>query len=299
MPSCASSSWIASSTAGRPSRSPAGWPATRRRPASVTRASTASSMTRSGAPTTALGATICPEPRASAAGGLVPAVPPSASSKAVFPSLCGLPRSACEPPSVIGRPTSCFSPAPGPRHLGVARTQVPSGAVCQAALQGGPSWLLHACSAVHRTRSATAQNPITFDTGNRVRPSISSWSISSIVQTFFCDPHSPWQKATIKTPSAVCDASAPQYQHPHHRRRRPQRLHRRLQNTPRKCLGFQTPSEVFLLNFALQVNPPPRCARDDSLTLSKSSSRARRCLPCARCTISSRAGSASPPWPRW
>ena len=66
------------------------------------------------------------------------------------------------------------------------------------------------------------------------------------VQTFFCDPHSPWQKGGVenaigrlrrslprKTDLTVLDAAAL-----HH-------LVQRLNNTPRKCLDFNTPAEAF------------------------------------------------------
>ena len=66
------------------------------------------------------------------------------------------------------------------------------------------------------------------------------------VQTFFCDPHSPWQKGGVenaigrlrrslprKTDLSVLDPAVLQ-QHVH-----------RLNNTPRKCLDFKTPAEAF------------------------------------------------------
>ncbi len=56
-----------------------------------------------------------------------------------------------------------------------------------------------------------------------------------------------------------------------------------------RCPSFETrPSGPLLRMRFLRI-----------ISSSKSWSRARRCLPCVRCTISSRAGSASPPWPAW
>jgi len=81
------------------------------------------------------------------------------------------------------------------------------------------------------------------------------------IQTFFCDPHSPWQKGTIENAigrlrrflprntniSAIDDdalnACIAAYN-----------------NTPRKCLGFQTPAEVLLaqlLHFKCESTPSP------------------------------------------
>jgi len=66
------------------------------------------------------------------------------------------------------------------------------------------------------------------------------------IQTFFCDPHSPWQKGGVensigrlrrylprKTDLALLPAN------------QLAQLVERLNNTPRKCLGFQTPAEAF------------------------------------------------------
>jgi IS30 family transposase len=79
------------------------------------------------------------------------------------------------------------------------------------------------------------------------------------IQTFFCDPHAPWQKGGVEnaigrlrrvlprktdlttlTPSQICY------------------LARLYNHTPRKCLDFQTPAEVFLkaLHFECDSIPP-------------------------------------------
>jgi len=66
------------------------------------------------------------------------------------------------------------------------------------------------------------------------------------VQTFFCDPHSPWQKGGVENSigrlrrylprktdlNSITAADIKRYV-------------RRLNNTPRKCLDFKTPAEAF------------------------------------------------------
>jgi len=82
------------------------------------------------------------------------------------------------------------------------------------------------------------------------------------VQTFFCDPHSPWQKGSIENAIGRL------------RRALPTKtnldtidlelfnaLIAAYNNTPRKCLKFRTPAEVFLaklLHFELESTPSLR-----------------------------------------
>jgi len=80
------------------------------------------------------------------------------------------------------------------------------------------------------------------------------------IETFFCDPRSPWQKGGVenaigrlrrflprKTDLAVLQ------------RTQILRLARLYNHTPRKCLDFQTPAEVFsqLLHFKRETTFPP------------------------------------------
>ena len=82
------------------------------------------------------------------------------------------------------------------------------------------------------------------------------------IQTFFCDPHSPWQKGTIENAIGRL------------RRFLPRNTNistidddalnaciAAYNNTPRKCLGFQTPAEVLLaqlLHFKCESTPSLR-----------------------------------------
>ena len=90
-----------------------------------------------------------------------------------------------------------------------------------------------------------ARRSITFDRGTE----FVSWPHLQAqlgTQTWFCDPSSPWQKGTVENTNRRA------------RRWLPRKLDirmmtdhdikvisDRLNNTPRKCLGWKTPAEVF------------------------------------------------------
>jgi IS30 family transposase len=66
------------------------------------------------------------------------------------------------------------------------------------------------------------------------------------VQTFFCDPHSPWQKGGVENSIGRLRRSLPRKTDLSLIKEADlQRYVRRLNNTPRKCLDFQTPAEAF------------------------------------------------------
>ena len=80
------------------------------------------------------------------------------------------------------------------------------------------------------------------------------------IETFFCDPHAPWQKGGIENAigrlrrvlprKTDIAAIAPA---------RFRDLARLYNNTPRKCLDFRTPAEVFfkVLHLECESTPPP------------------------------------------
>jgi len=90
-----------------------------------------------------------------------------------------------------------------------------------------------------------ARRSITFDRGTE----FVSWPHLQAeigTQTWFCDPSSPWQKGTVENTNRRLRRWLP--------RKRDIRqctdhdmkvICDRLNNTPRKCLGWQTPAEVF------------------------------------------------------
>lgn len=66
------------------------------------------------------------------------------------------------------------------------------------------------------------------------------------VQTFFCDPHSPWQKGGVE--NTIGRLRRPLPRKTDLKSMTPAEIKRctqRLNNTPRKCLDFQTPAEAF------------------------------------------------------
>ena len=73
------------------------------------------------------------------------------------------------------------------------------------------------------------------------------------IKTYFCDPHSPWQKGGIENANGRLRRFIPKTTKPDKLSHRDvQNIAAKCNNTPRKCLDFQTPAEVFskqLLHF--------------------------------------------------
>lgn len=86
---------------------------------------------------------------------------------------------------------------------------------------------------------------ITFDNGTEFAR---HWELHRLAfQTFFCDPHAPWQKSGIENAIGRMRRSLPRKTDlATITTRRFNQLIRAYNNTPRKCLDFQTPAEVFI-----------------------------------------------------
>jgi transposase, IS30 family len=83
---------------------------------------------------------------------------------------------------------------------------------------------------------------ITFDNGTEFAR---HWELD--LKTFFCDPHSPWQKGGIENAIGRMRRSLPRkIDLATITTRRFNQLICAYNNTPRKCLDFQTPVEVFI-----------------------------------------------------
>ena len=255
--SCAASCSTACGTAGRPSRSPAGWPATRLRPASAMKASIASSMPRSAAPTTAPGGTIFPGPKPNAAGAAAKADRRRASSRAASPSPSAPRRPTTAPFQDIGKPTSCSSKP-------MAR----------------PSWSpTSACPGSSSSPDSQAKPPnpplANSSPGSSpchpscARPSPSTTAPSSPSTTASSRPRYPNLLLRYPQPLAKgrhrkrhrthATATAAQDRSPRHPPQNPQCLRRRLQQHPTKMPGLPNPSRGIpaqLLHFKCESTSP-------------------------------------------
>ena len=101
-------------------------------------------------------------------------------------------------------------------------------------------------SAMLQALPASACQSITFDNGAEFSK---HYLLSQRfgIQTWFCDTHSPWQKGGIENAIGRLRRQLPRNTDlntlPAHRLAL---CLERYNNTPRKCLGFKTPNEVFL-----------------------------------------------------
>src|SRR5690349_21857631 len=77
------------------------------------------------------------------------------------------------------------------------------------------------------------------------------------VASYFCDPHSPRQKGGVENLNGRARRSLPRESPPEALARAPlRRLADRLNDTPRRCLGYRTPREVFREHLAAPTGPP-------------------------------------------
>ena len=68
-------------------------------------------------------------------------------------------------------------------------------------------------------------------------------------QTYFCDPHSPWQRGTIENTNGLLRRDMPRKTNlQDYTARDIDDLTGAINSTPRKSLGFKTPAEAFLEN---------------------------------------------------
>jgi len=108
-----------------------------------------------------------------------------------------------------------------------------------------------------RPMPPTMRRSITFDNGtefarhHRIARQLG-------LQTFFCDPHAPWQKGGVENAIGRLRRDLPRKTNLNALPRSAlDAIIARYNNTPRKCLGFQTPAEAFLnpLHFECESTP--------------------------------------------
>jgi transposase, IS30 family len=90
-----------------------------------------------------------------------------------------------------------------------------------------------------------ARQSITFDRGSAFL-SYAELTRTHGIDSYFCDPHSPWQKGGVENANGRLRRFLPGELDPS--ALTPARLHeieRQMNDTPRKCLGFRTPHEAF------------------------------------------------------
>ena len=87
-----------------------------------------------------------------------------------------------------------------------------------------------------------ARRSVTFDNGGEF-----AGHSSLGLLTFFCDPHSPWQKGTVENSISRLRRDLPRSTNPSdHSEADFLDIIASHNETPRKCLGFRTPTEVLL-----------------------------------------------------
>jgi IS30 family transposase len=130
-------------------------------------------------------------------------------------------------------------------------------AVRQTSLKADP--VAAALTRLLRPLPAQLRRSITFDNGTEFyRHQRIARQLGA--QTYFCDPHAPWQKGGVENAIGRLRRNLP--------RKTdltglsPNKLDTILaahNNTPRKCLGFQTPAEAFIpLHFECESTPGSR-----------------------------------------
>jgi len=101
-----------------------------------------------------------------------------------------------------------------------------------------------------------ARRTVTFDRGTEFA-AYPELARELDVASYFCDPHSPWQKGSVENTNGRVRRFLPRHCEPEAlARARLRPLADRLNDTPRRCLGYRTPREVFDQHLAAPTGPP-------------------------------------------
>jgi transposase, IS30 family len=101
-----------------------------------------------------------------------------------------------------------------------------------------------------------ARRTVTFDRGSEFA-GYAALDRHLALASYFCDPHSPWQKGGVENANGRVRRFLPREAGPGALAPAPlRRLADRLNDTPRHCLGYRTPREVFEQHLAAPAGPP-------------------------------------------
>jgi transposase, IS30 family len=101
-----------------------------------------------------------------------------------------------------------------------------------------------------------ARRTVTFDRGSEFA-GYAALDRHLALTSYFCDPHSPWQKGSVENANGRVRRFLPREAAPAAlARARLRRLAERLNDTPRRCLGYRTPSEVLQQHLAAPTGSP-------------------------------------------
>ena len=108
--------------------------------------------------------------------------------------------------------------------------------------------VLDSLTAIFKRLPTQGRRSITFDNGTEFALHYKLGDTLGM-RTFFCDPHAPWQKGGIENAIGRLRRPLPRKADlaaiPH---KKLKRLAKAYNDTPRRCLGFLTPAEVFQRN---------------------------------------------------
>jgi transposase, IS30 family len=101
-----------------------------------------------------------------------------------------------------------------------------------------------------------ARRTVTFDRGSEIA-AYATLDRHLALASYFRDPHSPWQKGGVENASGRVRRFLPREAEPGALAPAPlRRLADRLNDTPRRCLAYRTPREVFQEHLAAPTGPP-------------------------------------------
>ncbi len=101
-----------------------------------------------------------------------------------------------------------------------------------------------------------ARRTVTFERGSEFA-GYAALDRDLAVEAYVCNPHSPWQKGGVENLNGRARRFLPRESPPEAlARARLRRFAGRLNDTPRRCLGYRTPREVFEQHLAAPTGPP-------------------------------------------